>query len=95
MVSYFKINYKVHRNKRQSISERSDSIRSEQTDQKMIKAIIVEQIRDAASRLEQTELRGIIRLDQIGVRANGEKTRQIGAEQEHHGEKEGPCQNIT
>ena len=36
-------------------------------------AIRVEQIRDGASRSEHTELRGIIRLEQSGVKASGEK----------------------
>ena len=38
----------------------------------MIRAIRVEHIRDGASRSEQTELRGMIRLDQSGVKARGE-----------------------
>ena len=45
--------------------------------------IIVENIRDKASRSEQTELRGMIKLEQSGVRLSGEKKRQIGAEHEH------------
>ena len=36
-------------------------------------AIRVEQIRDGESRLEQKELRGMIRLDQRGVKVSGEK----------------------
>ena len=55
--------------------------------------IIVEQIRYIASRFEHTELRGIIVLEQSGVKASGEKTRQIGAEQEHYREREEACQN--
>ena len=38
-------------------------------------------------------MREMIRLEQNGVKASGEKTWQIGAEQEHHGEREEPCQN--
>ena len=56
-------------------------------------AIRVEHIRYGASRSEQTEMREMIRLEQNGVKASGEKTWQIGAEQEHHGEREEPCQN--
>ena len=56
-------------------------------------AIVVEHIRDGASRSYQKELMGMIRLDQSGVKASGEKTRQIGAEQGYHGESEEPCQN--
>ena len=52
------------------------------------------QIRYRAIRSEQTELRGMIILEQSGVKASGEKTRQIGVEQEHHGEREDQCQNI-
>ena len=36
-------------------------------------AIIVEQIRNGEIRLEQTELRGMIILEQSGVKASGEK----------------------
>ena len=57
-------------------------------------AIRVENIRDGASRSDQTELRGMIRLEQSGVTVSGEKTRQIGAEREHHTEREELCQNI-
>ena len=39
----------------------------------MSAAIRVEQIRDGKSRLEQTEMRGMIRLDQSGVKESGEK----------------------
>ena len=91
MVSYFKRNYKVQRNKRQSIYEKSDPSRSEQADQSMSKAIRVEHIRYLASRLEQIELRGVIRLEKSRVKASGEKKCQIGAEQEHHGDREEPC----
>ena len=45
MVSYFKRNYKVNRNKRKSISDRADPSRSEQADQSMNGAIRVEYIR--------------------------------------------------
>ena len=58
----------------------------------MIEAIRVEQIRDEESRSEQTDMRGMIRLEQIQVKASGEKTCQIGAEQEHHGESQEPFQ---
>ena len=58
----------------------------------MSEAIRVENIRDGASRSEQIELREMIRLEQSGVKASGERTRQIGAEQEHNGEREDPCQ---
>ena len=51
-------------------------------------AIRVEHIRDGSSRSEQTELRGVIRLEQSGVKASGEKMRKIGAEQENNGEIE-------
>ena len=43
--------------------------------------------------MEQIELRVMIRLDQRGVKASGEKTRQIRAEQEHHREREETCKN--
>ena len=39
----------------------------------MIRAIRVYQIRDGASRSEQTEMKVMIRLKQIGVKENGEK----------------------
>ena len=73
MVSYFKINHKVQRNERQSRSERADSSRSEQENQSMSGEIRVEQIRDGESILDQTELIRMIRLDQSGVKASGEK----------------------
>ena len=73
MVSYFKRNYKVQRNKRQSRSERADPSRSEQADQIMSKEVIVEHIRDGASRSQQTDSRGMIRLQQSGLKASGEK----------------------
>ena len=41
MVSYFKINYKVQRNERQSRSERADPSKPEQADQSMSGAIRV------------------------------------------------------
>ena len=44
--------------------------------------------------MEQIDLREITRLEQSGVKASGEKTRQIGAEQEHHGEIKEPSQKI-
>ena len=59
----------------------------------MSRAIRVEQIRDGAIRLDNTDLRGMIRLDQSGVKASGEKTLQIRAEREYHGEREDTCQN--
>ena len=55
-------------------------------------AIIVEQIIDGESIWEHTELRGMIRLEQSGVNASGEKKWQIRAEREHHGDREEPCQ---
>ena len=61
-VSYFKKNYKVQRDERQSRSELADQSRSEQADQIMSGSIIVENIRYGASRSEQIELRDIIRL---------------------------------
>ena len=36
----------------------------------------------------------MIILEQIGVKASGEKTWKIGAEREHHTEREELCQNI-
>ena len=39
----------------------------------MIGSIIVEHIRDGAIRPDQTYLRGMIRLEQSGVKASGEK----------------------
>ena len=39
----------------------------------MIEVIRVEQIRDEESRSEQTDMRGMIRLEQIQVKASGEK----------------------
>ena len=47
----------------------------------MSREIIVDQIRDKARRLEQIEMRGMIILEHGGVKASGEKTRQIRAEQ--------------
>ena len=51
-------------------------------------AIIVDQIRDVEIISEQTEQRGMIRLEQIVVTASGGKTWQIGEEQEHHTQRE-------
>ena len=73
MVSYSKRNQKVQRNERQSRSEQADPSRLEQADQSMSGTIRFEQIRDGEIRPDQTELRGIIRLDQSGVKASGEK----------------------
>ena len=42
---------------------------------------------------EQIDLKGMIRMEQRGVKASGEKTRQIRAEQEHHREREETCKN--
>ena len=56
-------------------------------------AIRVEHIRYGASRSEQKELGGMIILEMSGVKASGEKTWQIGAEQENNGEREELCQN--
>ena len=58
----------------------------------MSAAIRVEHIRYESSLSEQTELRVMIRSEKSGVKASGEKIRQIGAEQEHHEEREEPCQ---
>ena len=91
MVSYFKKNQKVQRKKRQSISDQSDQNKPDQAYQSMSRAIRVEHIRYGSIRSEKTDLRGMIRLEQSGVKASGEKTRQIGAEQEHHTEREEPC----
>ena len=73
MVSYFKRNQKVQRNKRQNRSEQDDPSRSDQADQSKSVAIRVEPNRDGESILEQIELRGMIRLKQSGVTASGEK----------------------
>ena len=73
MLSYFKRNQEVQRNKRQRRSERDDPSRSEQADQSMSGEIILEHIRDVSSISQQTELRVIIRLKQSGVKASGEK----------------------
>ena len=88
MVSYFMRKYKVQRNERQSRYEQSNSSRLEQAYWIMIRAIRVEKSIYVASRLEQKELRGVIRLEQIIVKASGEKTLHIEAEQEHHGQRE-------
>ena len=88
MVSYFNSNSKVQRNERQSTSEIFDQIRSEQADQRMRGAIIVENIRDEASRSEQTDPRRVIRLEQNAVKATGLKTRQIREERKHQRERE-------
>ena len=60
----------------------------------MSKAIIVEKIRDGESRSEQTELRGMIILEQSGVKASGEKRgrseqRKKITEREKSGSKRG------
>ena len=73
MVSYFKINEKFQRNKRQSISEQSYPSILEQLDQSMSAAIRVEHIRYGSSRLDQKNLRGIIGLENSGVKVSGEK----------------------
>ena len=52
----------------------------------MSSSVRVEHIRDGERRFEQTEMRGVIILDQSGVKASCGKTWQIGAEQEHHRE---------
>ena len=69
-VSCFKRNQKFQRNERQSRSELADQIISEQADQRISRAIIVEHIRDGAIRLEQIWLRRIIRVEQSGVKAS-------------------------
>ena len=71
MVSCFKKNQKVQRNKIQRIYEKSNPSRSGKSDQSMRVAIIVEHIRYGSSISEQTELRGMIRLEQSGVKASG------------------------
>ena len=73
MVSYFKRIQKVHRSEGQSRSEQADQSRQDQADQSMSGSSIVEHIRDGASRSEQTDLRGMIKLEQRGVKASGEK----------------------
>ena len=50
--------------------------------------IRAEHIRDGASRSEQAEMGGVIILEKSGVKESGEKMRQIGAEREHHRERE-------
>ena len=55
-------------------------------------AILIEHIRDGESRLDQTDLREMIRLEKSGEKASGKKTWHIGSEQEHHREIEYPCQ---
>ena len=60
----------------------------------MRREIRVEQIRDEASISDQTELTRMVRLEQSRFKESGEKTQQIGVEQEHHGEREGPL-NLT
>ena len=71
MVRYFKRYYKVQRNEIQSRSERADPSRLEQEDQSMSGTIRFEQIRDGESRPEKTDIRGMIRLEQSGVKASG------------------------
>ena len=92
MVSYFKINQKVQNNKIQSRPDRADPSRLEQAKQSTIREIIIDQDRDGARRLEQIDLREMNRLERIGVKASGEKMRQIGVEREHQGQIEDPCQ---
>ena len=46
----------------------------EKSDKSINRASRVEQIRYGSSRLEQKELRGMIRLEQRGVKASGEKS---------------------
>ena len=87
MVSYSRIHQKVQRNKRQSRHERADPIISQQSDQSTIIAIRVDQIRDEASRSEGNYQIGADR--SVGKQR---KTRHIGAEEEHHGKREEPCQ---
>ena len=70
MVNYFRINKKVHRNKRQSGSERGGPSRPEQADHIMSRKIRFEQIRYGESRLEQRDLRGMIILEQRKVKAS-------------------------
>ena len=92
MVSYFKINQKVQNNEIQSRPDRADPSRLEQAKQSTIREIIIDQDRDGARRLEQIDLREMNRLERIGVKASGEKMRQIGVEREHQGQREDPCQ---
>ena len=91
MVSHFKRNEKIQRNEIQSRYEQADPSISEQADHSTSGSIRVEHIRDGARRSDQKELRERIRFDLSGVKANGGKTRQIGAEREHHGEREKSC----
>ena len=58
----------------------------------MSREIRVEHIRYVSSISDKIELRGVIILEQSGVKASREKTRQIGAEREHHGEIQETCQ---
>ena len=53
---------------------------------------MVEQPRYGESISDQTELMGMIRLEQSGMKASGGKTWQIGADRENHGEREKTCQ---
>ena len=73
MMSYFKRNQKLQRNKRKRRYEQVDPSISEQAYQSMSGAIRVEHIIDGEIRLQQIDLRGIIILEQIGVKASGEK----------------------
>ena len=93
-VSYFERDQKVHSNERQMRSEQAGTSRSERVYQIMRGAIRVEQIRYGASISQHIELRGMIRLEKSGVKTSEEKTHQIGAEQEHHGEREQSFQKI-
>ena len=52
----------------------ADTSRLEQSDQSMSGTMIFEQIRDGERRPEQTELRGMIRLEHSRVKSSGEKT---------------------
>ena len=73
MVSYFKRNSTVQRNKRQSRYEQVDRSRLEQTDKNIRGAIRVEHIRDGSSILDQKYLRRMVTLEHIGGMASGEK----------------------
>ena len=53
---------------------------------------VIEHIRNGARSSYQTDMRRMIILEQSGVKASGGETRQIGAKQEHHREREEPCQ---
>ena len=57
-------------NERQSISEKADQSRSDQAYQSASGAIRVDHIRNGAIRLDQIYLKGVIRLEQSGVKAS-------------------------